>query len=298
MVPLASRPSQTRATVRFQRTECRFRSDGPDLVAAIYHIREPQKLPLLMTADEVKRLLAIVGSLRVRRSRCACNLLSCTWTKNHYMILHSAKAERGVQMSESVSLRDVPGRFLDQRKWRVLRMSASQELVALTYMNAPYPDEENPGNFFGGRSGTAKDAIRCYNTGRSLLQQCRSLLNAGQLVASGIERSSGKRRTISASEWVNLWPMFATNKAVGPNQAFDDIKVFQAEHRNTSHETLCSECIAWLKAQRTAGLGERKTTLYQNARHRFGNDLTHAIFDAAYLAAFARRRGRPKKSSI
>jgi len=92
--------------------------------------------------------------------------------------------------------------------------------------------------------------------------------------------------------------MFATNTAAGPDLAFDDINVFQAEHRNTSHETLCSECIAWLKEQRTAGLGEKKTTLYEYASHRFGNGLTHAIFDAAYLAAFARRRGRPKKSSI
>jgi len=201
-------------------------------------------------------------------------------------------------MSESVSLRDVPSRFLDQRKWRALRKFASQELIALTYITAPYPDEENPENFFWGRSGSAEDAIRCYHTGRSLLQQCRHRLNAGQLVATGVDRSSGKRRTISASEWVNLWPMFATNTAAGPDQAFDDINVFQEEHRNTSHETLCSECIAWLKEQRTAGLGEKKTTLYEYARHRFGNSLTHAIFDAAYLAAFARRRGRPKKSSI
>ena len=143
-------------------------------------------------------------------------------------------------MSQSVSLRDVPGRFLDRSKWRALRQFTSQELIALTYINAPYPDEENPGNFFWVRSGSAKDAIRCYHTGRSLLQQCRYLLNAGQLVASGV-RSSGKRRTISASEWVNLWPMFATNTAAGPDQVFDDIDVFQAEHRNTSHETLCSE---------------------------------------------------------
>jgi hypothetical protein len=201
-------------------------------------------------------------------------------------------------MSNSLSLRDVPGKFLDQRKWRALRKFTSQELIALTYINAPYPDKDNPGNFFWDRPRSAEDAIRCYHTGRSLLQQCRQFLNAGRLVASGVDRSSGKRRTISASEWVNLWPMFATNTATGPDQVFDDIKVFQAEHRNTSHETLSSECIAWLKEQRTAGLGEKKTTLYEDARRRLGNRLTNAIFDSAYLAVFARRRGRPKKSSI
>jgi hypothetical protein len=92
--------------------------------------------------------------------------------------------------------------------------------------------------------------------------------------------------------------MFATNTATGPDQVFDGINVFQAERRNTSHETLSSECIAWLKEQRTAGLGEKKTALYEDARHKFGNSLTHAIFNAAYLAAFARGRGRPKKTSI
>jgi hypothetical protein len=76
-------------------------------------------------------------------------------------------------MSKSVSLRDVPGKFLDQRKWRALRKFTSHELIALTYINAPYPDEENPENFFWDGSGSAEDAIRCYHTGRSLLQQCR-----------------------------------------------------------------------------------------------------------------------------
>lgn len=202
-------------------------------------------------------------------------------------------------MSEPVSLRDVPGRFLDRRQWRVLRKFSSQELIALTYINAPYPDEENlGGDCFWAGSGSIKDAMRCYRTGRFLLQECRQLLNTGQLVASGIDRSSGRRRTISTSEWVNLWPMFATNKATGPDQAFDDIKVFQAEHRNTPHEALCFECIAWLKEQRSACLVEKKTTTYEDARRKFGNSLTHAIFNAAYLAALGRGRGKPKKSSV
>ena len=52
-------------------------------------------------------------------------------------------------MSKSVSLRDVPGRLLDERKWRALRKFTSQELIALTYINAPYPDEEIRGLSFG-----------------------------------------------------------------------------------------------------------------------------------------------------
>ena len=37
-----------------------------DLAEEIYHIREPQKLPLVMSADEMKRLLAVASNLKVR----------------------------------------------------------------------------------------------------------------------------------------------------------------------------------------------------------------------------------------
>jgi integrase/recombinase XerD len=37
-----------------------------DLAEEVYHIREPQKLPLVMSVDEMKRLLAVAGSLKMR----------------------------------------------------------------------------------------------------------------------------------------------------------------------------------------------------------------------------------------
>src|SRR5262249_60221714 len=37
-----------------------------DLANEIYHIREPQKIPLVMSPDETRRLLAVAGSLKVR----------------------------------------------------------------------------------------------------------------------------------------------------------------------------------------------------------------------------------------
>src|SRR6266567_2618072 len=38
----------------------------PDLAAEIYHIREPQKIPQVMSPDEMRRLLAVSSSLKVR----------------------------------------------------------------------------------------------------------------------------------------------------------------------------------------------------------------------------------------
>ena len=37
-----------------------------DLAAEIYHLREPQKIPLVMSPDETRRLLAVASSLKVR----------------------------------------------------------------------------------------------------------------------------------------------------------------------------------------------------------------------------------------
>ena len=37
-----------------------------DLTAEIYHLREPQKIPLVMSQDETRRLLAVASSLKAR----------------------------------------------------------------------------------------------------------------------------------------------------------------------------------------------------------------------------------------
>jgi integrase len=37
-----------------------------DLAAEIYHLREPEKIPLVISPDEMRRLLAVASSLKVR----------------------------------------------------------------------------------------------------------------------------------------------------------------------------------------------------------------------------------------
>lgn len=150
---------------------------------------------------------------------------------------------KGFVMNAPIKLSDVPRRFLDPYAWAKLRAFAPTDLFALIYINAPCPDEANPNDFFWDRPRSAADAMRCYETGRSLLRQSRSLLSSGKLVATGRD-SSGKCKTISASEWVDLWPMFATNTATGPDKVFTDVQVFEATSSETPHAQLSSECLA------------------------------------------------------
>ena len=200
-------------------------------------------------------------------------------------------------MSEPANLSDVPGKLLNRRNWNSLRSFASKEIIALSYINAPYPDEADQSSFFWDRRGSDTDAIRCYRAGRSLLTECRSLLNERKLIATGVDKRTGNRKTIPASEWINLWPMFATNRAVGPDREFAEVTVSEVTFSDTPHEMLTCDCTTWLKEQKVAGINAKKTTLHQDARQLFGSTLTHAIFDAAYLAAFGRGRGRPKKNA-
>ena len=180
-------------------------------------------------------------------------------------------------MSEPIDLSAVPSRFLNPKERAKLRAFAPNDLLALTYINAPYPDEENPGDFFWDRDGSIKDAIRCYNIGRSLLRHCRTLLSEGKLVATGLN-SAGRRQTISSREWLNLWPMFATNKAAGRGQVFDEVKVFEASVSDTAHAQVSAACFTWLNERKTTRSGEKKSVLYDDARKALDCRLTHAIF--------------------
>jgi hypothetical protein len=134
-------------------------------------------------------------------------------------------------MSGSVCLSEVPGRFLDQRNWKSLRKTASKEIIALTYINAPHPGGEDLSDFFWDRSGSHAAAMRCYRTGRSLPEECRSLLSEGKLTATGVGSTTKRRTPIFAKEWLNLWPMFATNKAVGPNSDYGEVMSRQGGRR-------------------------------------------------------------------
>jgi site-specific recombinase XerD len=43
-----------------------------DLAAEIYHIREPQKIPQVMSPDETRRVLAVATSLKARAALSLC----------------------------------------------------------------------------------------------------------------------------------------------------------------------------------------------------------------------------------
>ena len=192
-------------------------------------------------------------------------------------------------MSATIGLDEMPQKLLDRCRWGELRAFASSDLGALTYINAPYPDPDHPNDYFWGREGSFDEARRCYETGRELLGQSRRLLIEGKLVAFGTG-PNGQHVKIEPIEWANLWPMFATNRATGPTQSFDDIEIFE-----TPNATKLRGCIDWLRSQSPAALNQKKAILRHQAELGLNADIPDAVFNDAYKTVLGRSRGRPKK---
>jgi hypothetical protein len=56
--------------------------------------------------------------------------------------------------------------------------------------------------------------------------------------------------------------MFATDRAVGPDSTYDEVKVYAAVSTSSPHERLCADCIAWLRQETAAGTSKKKCALH------------------------------------
>jgi hypothetical protein len=190
------------------------------------------------------------------------------------------------KMPSAIPLREVPGRFLDQQQWAEVRQLTSSEMEALCSLNAAYPDGAH--DFFWKRGRSDAEARRCYRLGKAMLEDCRSKLIAGELLATG-ERRSGIREEIPGTLWSSLYPMFFTNTARGRTRVFKNVEVRHNELIDA--EVKLNECVAWLRQRQLEGITAKKVLRHQ-AAERFAG-ITSRTFDLAYAKVLRRKQGRP-----
>src|SRR5579863_9725443 len=99
-----------------------------DLAAEIYHIREPQKIPLVMSPDETRRLLAVAASLKARvllSLGYGCGLRAGEVVR--LKVKHIDKAQNIIRIEQSKGRKDrnvmLPAQTLDllRQWWKVRR---------------------------------------------------------------------------------------------------------------------------------------------------------------------------------
>jgi integrase/recombinase XerD len=99
-----------------------------DLAAEIYHLREPKKMPLVMSLDEMKRLLAVATSLKARvllSLSYGCGLRASEVVR--LKVKHIDKAQNIIRVDQSKGRKDrnvmLPAQTLDllRQWWKVRR---------------------------------------------------------------------------------------------------------------------------------------------------------------------------------
>jgi integrase/recombinase XerD len=134
-----------------------------DLAAEIYHIREPQKIPLVMSPDETRRLLAVANSLKVRMLLSlgyGCGLRAGEVVR--LKVKHIDSAQKIIRVEQSKGRKDrnvmLSAETLDLlRQWWKARTSRH---------DAGTPPQERwlfPGNRAAGRPMTTRQLSRLFH---------------------------------------------------------------------------------------------------------------------------------------
>jgi|SRR5246127_3286778 integrase/recombinase XerD len=108
-----------------------------DLAEEVYHIREPQKLPLVMSVDEIKRLLAMAASLKTRvllSLGYGCGLRASEIVR--LKVKHIDRAQNIIRIEQSKGRKDrnvmLPDEMLDLlRQWWKARPARHDAGIAL-----------------------------------------------------------------------------------------------------------------------------------------------------------------------
>ena len=108
-----------------------------DLAVEIYHIREPQKIPLIMSAVELKRLLAVANSLKtlvLLSLGYGCGLRASEVV--HLKVKHIDSAQTIIRIEQGKGRKDrnvmLPAKMLDLlRQWWKVRPSRSDAGIPL-----------------------------------------------------------------------------------------------------------------------------------------------------------------------
>jgi integrase len=132
-----------------------------DLAEEVYHIREPEQLPLAMSVDEIKRLLAVGSSLKTRvllSLGYGCGLRASEIVR--LKVKHIDKAQNIVRIEQSKDRKGrnvmLPDEMLGllRRWWRVRPFSAAgrpqrTESSAITGGRKPCTEGDIPAHIFG-----------------------------------------------------------------------------------------------------------------------------------------------------
>ena len=201
-------------------------------------------------------------------------------------------------MSGSVSLGDVPERFLDRNSWTAILTFAGRRQTALELLlDAPHPDA-SPEFWESTVPGTPlQERHKVFQKGQILSFAFREHLFNGTHVALGVLCGQSTRIPVPREGALHLCPQFATERLVGQDVEFAGVTVIEAAKLNTPAADLLRRLMDWMQLQRAVGRRAKKI-LQHEAGTEFGARLTTRMFDTVYKAIFDSPRGHPSANGL
>ncbi len=220
----------------------------------------------------------------------------------------STSARGGVARGAPIKLRDAPA-FLFADDFARLAALKGGEAGALDALDRPDPGilafyRREALAFSALSVGQRQEAEAREDAdllARKIVARFRESAAAGRLVAAGLFARTGLRQEIPPELWAEVKIEFAAGRLTLGEFAYAAVTVREAAADEpappAAEDDPAAALRAFLEDRRRRQGDEFKKALREAAREKFGEACTVRRFDAAYSAAYGRRRGRPNKST-
>jgi hypothetical protein len=195
-----------------------------------------------------------------------------------------------------IPLSKAPRIFFDHDKWTEYVGHFDNEETALMHLSSP------PGIDFSWWKDSLKpdETVRLHKERlfalkMALVQAFYRRLKDGSIIATGKSFNSVEPTPIAPSQWLWLWPAYASDRAIGPDIHYSDVMLSaNAQPRSRSAE-LTERCEMYLRSQYASGEIPKKEIIRNQVDSHFGIKVPVRAFNKAYRNVFSRTRGRPSK---
>jgi hypothetical protein len=224
------------------------------------------------------------------------------------MTSDSTGARGGVARGAPIKLRDAPALLFADDFARLAALKGGEK-EALEAVDRPDPgmlafirrEALSSCALAAGRRQELEAQEHADLLARKLVARFRDSVAAGLLAAAGLFARTGLRQEIPPELWADAKIEFAAGRLTSGEFAYAAVTVHEAAADEpvppAAEDDPAAAISAFLEDRRRGRGDEFKKALREAAREMFGEAFPVRRFDAAYSAAYGRRRGRPNKST-
>ena len=132
-----------------------------------------------------------------------------------------------------------------------------------------------------------------HELNEKIIESLRCLAAEWRLLGAGLYVGTGLRQDIPLELWANAKFEFGSGRIISGKFEYNAVTLWEPEI-SPAEDDLETAIRNWLSDRRDRHGEEKKHTLQDDARNKFGESFTVRVFNAAYSGVYKRKRGRPE----